>query len=119
MSDRNVGSFVIWGLALVGFLVIAGPLLRVAGGLFGLVITLVIWMFAGALAGQIMRGEGYGPLGDIGLGLVGGIVGSMLFGLVGLGNIASIPLLGPILSGAVGAIVFIYLVRLFHKDFAR
>jgi uncharacterized membrane protein YeaQ/YmgE (transglycosylase-associated protein family) len=119
MSKRNLGSFVIWGLAIVGFLVVAGPLMRLAGSFIGLAFTLLIWMFAGALAGRLLRGEGYGPLGDIGLGLVGGVFGSMLFGLLGLGNIASIPILGPILAGSVGAIVFIYLIRLFNRDFAR
>ncbi len=119
MSKNNTATFIIYGLAIVGLLVLTGPLLQTAGSLVGLIIMLVGWMFAGALAGRILRGAGYGPIGDIGLGLVGGIVGSLLFGLLGLGGIMGIPILGPILVGAVGAVVFVYIVRLFNSSFAR
>ncbi len=119
MNRFNRSDVIVLGLALVGVFVLAGPLLQIAGGLFGIAITLLMWMFAGALAGRILRGEGYGPLGDIGLGLVGGFVGSLLFNLIGLGWFAGIPLLGPIAVGAVGAVVFVYIARLFNSNFAK
>jgi uncharacterized membrane protein YeaQ/YmgE (transglycosylase-associated protein family) len=119
MDRINRSDLIVLGLALVGLVVLAGPLLQIAGGLFALALTLLTWMFAGALAGRILRGEGYGPLGDIGLGLAGGIVGTMLFSLLGLGWFAGIPFVGPILVGAVGAVVFVYVMRLFNRNFAK
>jgi uncharacterized membrane protein YeaQ/YmgE (transglycosylase-associated protein family) len=119
MSKNNTANIVIAGLAIVGLLVVAGPLLQIAGGLLGLALVLLAWMFAGALAGRFLRGEGYGPLGDIGLGIAGGVVGTVLFRMLGLGFMLSIPLAGPILVGAAGAIVFVYVVRLFNRDFAK
>lgn len=119
MDRINRSDLIVLGLALVGLVVLAGPLLQIAGGLLSLIVTLVIWMFAGALAGRILRGEGYGPIGDIGLGLIGGVVGTILFNLIGLGWLAAIPLVGPVVVGAVGAVVFVYIARLFNRNFAK
>jgi uncharacterized membrane protein YeaQ/YmgE (transglycosylase-associated protein family) len=41
-------------------------------------VALVIWMIAGNIAGQIIRGRDYGVIGNIALGLAGGIVGYMV-----------------------------------------
>jgi uncharacterized membrane protein YeaQ/YmgE (transglycosylase-associated protein family) len=46
--------------------------------------VIIVGLIAGWLAGKLMRGYGYGALADILLGLVGGIIGSVLFGMVGL-----------------------------------
>lgn len=120
MSRKNsVATFLIYGLAIVGLIVVAPGILAMSAGLFGLVIQLLAWMFAGVIAGRIMRGEGYGPLADIGLGLIGGIVGSWLFGLIGMGGMANGGLIASLIVGVVGAIVFIQIVRLFDRDFGK
>ena len=46
---------------------------------------IAIGILAGFLAGQIMRGKGYGLVIDLLLGLVGSVVGGFVFGLLGLG----------------------------------
>ncbi|MEO0561233.1 MAG: GlsB/YeaQ/YmgE family stress response membrane protein [Chloroflexota bacterium] len=119
MSRNNIGTLAIYALAIVGLIVVGPFLLSLFGGLLSLAVTLVLWMFAGALAGRFMRGEGYGPIGDIGLGIVGGIFGTFLVNLIGLGGILAIPFIGPILVGAIGAVVFIFIARLFNSNFAR
>jgi uncharacterized membrane protein YeaQ/YmgE (transglycosylase-associated protein family) len=43
---------------------------------------ILIGLVAGALAGQIVRGGGYGVLGDIIVGIVGALLGGFLFGSV-------------------------------------
>ncbi|MBZ0280188.1 MAG: GlsB/YeaQ/YmgE family stress response membrane protein [Anaerolineae bacterium] len=74
-------------------------------------------MLAGMFAGRIMRGRGYGPLADILLGLVGGIVGSLLFGLIG---IQTSGILGGLIVGTIGAVVVVYVARMLGKSqFAR
>ena len=56
---------------IVGALLLSGMLFK----LIGLLISLAAWGFTGYLAGQLMQGEGYGLLGNIVLGIVGGFVG--------------------------------------------
>ena len=70
--------------------------------------TILIGGLAGFLAGQILRGEGYGILGNIILGLLGGVIGGFLFSIAGLGPTG---LIGEIISRTVGAIILVYFFR--------
>ena len=81
----------------------------VAIGIGGLIIALIVWAVIGWLAGQLMKGGGYGLLGDILLGLVGGLVGGLLFRLLGIGVGAGF--IGDIIVGVIGAIVVIVIGR--------
>jgi uncharacterized membrane protein YeaQ/YmgE (transglycosylase-associated protein family) len=74
---------------------------------------LLIGGLAGWLAGKIMKGGGFGILGDIVVGIVGGILGGWLFGLFGLSADGS--LIGALVTAVVGAIVLIALVRAMKK----
>ncbi|GCF08747.1 GlsB/YeaQ/YmgE family stress response membrane protein [Dictyobacter arantiisoli] len=69
---------------------------------------LVVGLIAGALAGLVMRGGGYGIIGDIVVGLVGALVGGFLASLIGLG---SFHLIGEIIIAFIGACVFIAILR--------
>ena len=80
--------------------------------IMGLLIFLVIGAVAGWLAGTIMKGGGFGFLGNIVVGIVGGILGGFLFGLLGL---VAYGLIGSIVTATVGAVVLLYLVRLIKK----
>ena len=73
-----------------------------------LLIFLFIGLIAGWLAGLVMRGGGYGIVGDIILGILGSLIGGFLFGLLGLGASG---FLGSIIVAFVGAIVLIFLMR--------
>lgn len=77
-----------------------------------LLIILAIGAVAGWLAGVIMSGSGYGLLGDIVLGIIGAFIGGFLFGLLG---ISAGGLVGQIISATVGAIVLIFILRMFKK----
>jgi len=57
--------------------------------------AIIIGILAGWLAGKLMRGSGYGIIGDLVLGLVGGVVGGWLF--------REMHVRGP--NGAIGALV--------------
>ena len=52
--------------------------------LTGLIIYLAIGAVAGWLAGNLMKGGGFGLLGNIVVGIVGAVLGSFVFGLLGL-----------------------------------
>jgi len=102
-------------------LILIGPVLKLAVGLtFAVIVPLIFAMLAGMFAGRLIRGRGYGPVGDIVLGVVGFFVGSILLGLLGLGGLGSIPLVGGILVAIVGAVALVWLIRLLgDRDFAR
>ncbi len=77
-----------------------------------LIIVLVIGAIAGWLAGVVMKGRGFGLLGDIVIGIVGAFLGSFLLGLVG---IAFYGLFGVLLTAFIGAVVLLLLARLIKK----
>jgi uncharacterized membrane protein YeaQ/YmgE (transglycosylase-associated protein family) len=73
---------------------------------------LVIGLAAGFLAGKMMRGKGYGLLGDLVLGVVGAFLGGWLFGLL---HISAGGLIGLLVTAFVGAVVLIWLLRLVKR----
>jgi uncharacterized membrane protein YeaQ/YmgE (transglycosylase-associated protein family) len=79
----------------------------------GLLTWIVVGLIAGWLAGQVMKGGGYGVLVDILLGIVGGIVGGWLFGTLGIWPGGGI--IGAILVAFVGAVILVALSRLLKK----
>jgi uncharacterized membrane protein YeaQ/YmgE (transglycosylase-associated protein family) len=80
-------------------------------------ITALIWwiivgLIAGWLAGKIMKGSGYGTLGDILLGMVGAIVGGWIMRILGfLGG----GLIYSIVVATLGAVLLIWLSRKLKK----
>jgi uncharacterized membrane protein YeaQ/YmgE (transglycosylase-associated protein family) len=75
----------------------------------GLIAWLVVGLVAGWLAGQFMRGGGYGLVGDVVLGIIGASVGGFLFSFFVPG--ASVGLLGSIVVAFIGAVILIALAR--------
>jgi uncharacterized membrane protein YeaQ/YmgE (transglycosylase-associated protein family) len=75
----------------------------------GVIAWLFVGLIAGALAGRVMRGHGYGCLGNIVVGLVGSVVGGLLGSYFFAGPTG---FWGSILVSFVGACVFIALLRL-------
>src|SRR6266702_6161885 len=77
---------------------------------------LIVGLIAGFLASVVMRGGGYGIVGDIILGIVGAIIGGFLAGLLGLGASG---LIGTILVAFIGACILIALLRAVSGGFSR
>ena len=79
-----------------------------------IIATLIIGAIAGWLGGVIYRGSGLGLLGNIIVGILGSGVGYWL-----LANVLHISLgeglIGSILTGAIGAIVILFLINLISK----
>lgn len=84
----------------------------------GLVAWIIVGLVAGWLAGQIMKGSGYGLLGDLIIGLIGAVIGGWLFGLVASAAEPS-GLLGSIVVATIGAVVLIFVVRAFSGRSGR
>jgi len=75
----------------------------------GVISWLVVGLIAGWLAGLVMKGGGYGVLGDIIVGLIGSFLGGLLMGIFVEG---SAQFWGSIVVAFIGACVLIALVRL-------
>ena len=69
---------------------------------------LLIGLIAGWLAGQVMRGGGFGIVGDMIVGVIGALLGGWLFSLLG---ISAGGLIGAIITAFVGAVVLIAILR--------
>lgn len=74
---------------------------------------ILIGMIAGSLAGQFMTGKGFGVVGDIITGMVGALIGGLLFEKTGI--VAGSNLIGSLLVATCGAILFLYGVRVLRK----
>jgi len=73
---------------------------------------LLIGLLAGWLAGIIMKGSGYGVIGDIIIGILGALIGGHVLGWLG---IVTYGLLGSLLAALLGAIILIFIVRLIKR----
>jgi uncharacterized membrane protein YeaQ/YmgE (transglycosylase-associated protein family) len=75
-----------------------------------LIVILFVGLVAGWLAGKIVRGTGFGIIGDIIVGIAGAFIASWLFPRLGF-HLSS-GLLGEIIYSAIGAIILLLIVRL-------
>lgn len=73
---------------------------------------LIIGIAAGWLAGKIMRGSGFGLLGDLVIGVVGAMLGGWVFRLLGIGAGG---LVGNLVVALAGALLLLYIVRLVKR----
>jgi uncharacterized membrane protein YeaQ/YmgE (transglycosylase-associated protein family) len=73
---------------------------------------LIIGITAGWLAGQLMKGGGYGLIGDLVIGVIGAFLGGWLLGALG---IVAGGLIGSLVTATIGAVVLLFLIRLIKK----
>jgi uncharacterized membrane protein YeaQ/YmgE (transglycosylase-associated protein family) len=76
--------------------------------LMSIIWWLIVGLIAGFLASLVMRGGGYGILGDIIVGLVGALIGGFLASLVGIGSSG---IIGTIIIAFIGACILIAILR--------
>ena len=73
---------------------------------------ILIGLVAGWLAGKITKGSGFGIIGDIVLGVLGAVLGGVLF------NVLQLPwggLVGRLIVATIGAVLLIFIVRLIRR----
>ena len=81
----------------------------------GVVSWIVVGVIAGWLAGMVMKGGGFGLLGDIIVGVVGGMLGGWIASsLLHIGGMTGINL-GSILIAFVGALILLFVLRLIRR----
>ena len=74
---------------------------------------ILIGLAAGWLAGQPVKGSGFGLIADIVLGVIGALLGGFLFGMLGVS--ADGALIGSLIVATIGACVLLFLVRLIKR----
>jgi uncharacterized membrane protein YeaQ/YmgE (transglycosylase-associated protein family) len=79
--------------------------------------TLLIWLVIGAvagwLAGLIMKGGGFGLIGNIIVGILGSVIGGWLFGALFAGGPTGI--VGAIIGATIGAVILLFILRLVRR----
>jgi uncharacterized membrane protein YeaQ/YmgE (transglycosylase-associated protein family) len=76
---------------------------------------IIIGLVAGWLAGEVMRGHGFGLLGNIVVGILGAILGGWLFSLLGIGGGVNGFNLGSLITAFLGAVVLLALIGLVRR----
>ena len=74
----------------------------------GIIAWIVVGLIAGWLAGQVMKGGGYGLIGDLIVGLIGALIGGFLVGLFVHGSVG---LIGSIIVAFIGAVILVAILR--------
>jgi uncharacterized membrane protein YeaQ/YmgE (transglycosylase-associated protein family) len=79
--------------------------------------TLLIWILVGAvagwLAGLVVRGFGFGLIGNIIVGIVGAFLGGWLFGTLGIA--IGVGIINTIFTAFIGAVVLLLIVRVLKR----
>lgn len=73
---------------------------------------ILIGLVAGWLAGLILKGSGFGLIGNLIVGVIGALLGGFVFGLLGL---QASSMLGSLITATAGALLLIYLLRLVKR----
>jgi len=74
---------------------------------------LLVGLVAGWLAGKVMRGAGYGLIGDLVVGVLGALLGGWLFGKLGIAIGGG--LIGAVITAFVGALILVWVLRLMKR----
>ena len=75
---------------------------------------ILVGLVAGVLASMVMGGTGYGLIGDIIIGIVGAFVGGWLFARLGVRSpLGGLP--GTIFVAFIGAVVLLFVLRLLRR----
>lgn len=74
---------------------------------------IVVGIVAGWLAGNLVKGGGFGLVGDLVVGVIGALLGGFLFGTLGIS--AGGGLIGSIVVATIGAVVLLFGIRLIKR----
>ena len=79
--------------------------------------SLIVWLIVGAiagwLAGMVVKGGGFGLIGDIVVGIVGALIAGWL--LPQLGIVIGSGIVGAIIDAFIGAVILLIILRLIKR----
>lgn len=77
------------------------------------IIFIIVGAVAGLIAGSLVRGSGFGLIGNIIVGVVGGLLGGFLLGQLGISLGAGI--VGDLITGVIGAVILLVVLNLIRR----
>jgi uncharacterized membrane protein YeaQ/YmgE (transglycosylase-associated protein family) len=80
-----------------------------------LIVFLLVGLVAGWLAGKLVRGSGFGLIGDLIVGVIGAFIGGWLFTKLNLGGIVGNVIVDNIIVATIGAVVLLLILRLIRR----
>ena len=79
----------------------------------GIIVWLIVGAIAGWLAGMVVKGGGFGLIGDIIVGIIGGLIAGYLMPVVGIPIGTGI--VGEIIDAFIGAVILLVIIRLIKR----
>jgi uncharacterized membrane protein YeaQ/YmgE (transglycosylase-associated protein family) len=83
-------------------------------GIEGIIVWLIVGAIAGWLAGMVVKGGGFGLVGDIVVGIVGAVIAGFLLPRIGL-VIGGPGFIGEIIDAFIGAVILLIILRLIKR----
>lgn len=80
--------------------------------MMSLLYSALIGIVAGWLGGRIMKGSGFGMIGNLIVGLIGGVVGGFVLSKLGVYTAGTI---GSIIAATIGAVILLFILNLINK----
>lgn len=77
-----------------------------------LLYSIVIGIVAGWIAGLLVKGRGFGLIGDLIVGIIGAVIGGWLFDALGLTAYGT---MGLLIMSVIGAVVFLFFIKLIKR----
>ena len=78
-----------------------------------LIIWLIVGAIAGWLAGMVIKGSGYGLIGDIIVGIIGGLIAGWLLPQIGI--LIGGGIIAAIINAFIGAVILLIVLRLIKR----
>ena len=79
----------------------------------GIIVWLIVGAIAGWLAGMVVKGGGFGLIGDIIVGIIGALIAGWLLPQIGIAIGGGI--VGAIINAFIGAVILLIILRLIKR----
>jgi uncharacterized membrane protein YeaQ/YmgE (transglycosylase-associated protein family) len=79
----------------------------------GVIVWLIVGAIAGWLAGMVIKGGGFGLIGDIIVGIIGAVIAGWLLPQIGI--IIGGGIIGAIINAFIGAVILLIILRLIKR----
>ena len=114
----TLGALIVAGVVVVALAVpVFNTLMSIP--LVALLLLFVTFSIEGWVAGKLVRGRDFGLLGNAILGFLGTLVGGALVVLLNLWRFFDGGLISQFIVGIIGSVIFIFLMRVVDRNFAR
>jgi uncharacterized membrane protein YeaQ/YmgE (transglycosylase-associated protein family) len=79
----------------------------------GIIVWLIVGAIAGWLAGMVVKGGGFGLIGDIIVGIIGALIAGWLLPQIGI--VIGSGIVGAIINAFIGAVILLIILRLIKR----